>query len=285
MTATHRAITEVARNGDAARTEPAWEGAPSEIQNRGPAFHARTYLIDRIFRRLRPHLLLDIGCGRGYVTAVAARHARRVVATDVAPGAARATRELLSAHPNAGVVVADVLARGEAGAWGRGAAFDAILLSEVLEHLEDDRAALRTCRDLLAEGGCLVLTVPSDPSLWTRWDDLAGHRRRYTRRELVRKVDAAGFRVRQVINWGFPVTGWLAVRGARMRSRRVLEGSPGGEVPSAIARLLPVGSLFFKLAARIEPLFSSLDRGAGYVVVAERLPAGAQQEHVLDEAA
>lgn len=262
---------EAAAGSDA--TALAWEGAPGECQNQGPAFHARSYLIDWAMRAIRPKTLLDIGCGRGYVTAIAARHARRVVAVDMAHEAAAATRALLVDHPDASLIIADVFGGGLANCWaGR---FDAVLLSEVLEHLPDDVGALATCRELLSEGGSLVLTVPGDPSLWTRWDDLAGHQRRYTRSELMGKLETAGFHVRKLINWGFPLTGWLAARGARMRARRVDERHPDGEVPAGIRRLLPAASLVFRLAARIEPKLSFLDRGAGYLVIAEPADAPA----------
>lgn len=250
-----------------------WAGAPSEVQSSGPAFHARTYLIDRALRELQPRRLLDIGCGRGYVTAIAARHARQIIATDLAPDALEATNALLQDHPDARTFVANVLD----GDWGEGTGeagtpFDVVLLSEVLEHLDDDLAALAACQRLLSPGGCLLLTVPGNPALWTRWDDLAGHKRRYTRQELVSKLEGSGFRVRSLVNWGFPLTGWLAIRGARMRARRVEEQNPDGEVPSGLRRVLPLASIGFKIAARIEPWFSFLDRGVGYVVVAE--PAG-----------
>jgi SAM-dependent methyltransferase len=248
-----------------AETRLDWDGAPSECQASGPAFHARTYLIDRAFRRLRPQRLLDIGCGRGHVTAIAARHAASVTATDLSPQAVSATRDVLHTHPDAHVVCADALAGGPGF---EDASFDAVLLSEVLEHLDDDRAALAGCRRLLRTGGHLVLTVPGDPSLWTQWDDLAGHRRRYRRRELCEKLEGAGFRIDALTSWGFPVTGWLAIRAARMRSRRAASGRD--EVPGVLARVMPAASLVFKLLARIEPLCSGLDRGAGYVVVATR---------------
>lgn len=248
-----------------------WDGAPSEIQHAGPAFIARTYLIDKAFRRLRPQRLLDVGCGRGHVTAIAARHAKHVVATDLSEGAVRATQALLSDHGDARAYVADVL-RGE---WGlceneRAEKFDAVMLSEVLEHIDDDIKALLACRDLISEGGHLVLTVPGDPGLWTHWDDLAGHVRRYRRVELITKLESSGFQVESITNWGFPLNGWLSFRGARMRSHRVEERGRDEEVPSLMKSLLPAASVFFKLAARIEPLLSFLDRGAGYVVVAQR---------------
>jgi SAM-dependent methyltransferase len=226
--------------------------------------------------------MLDIGCGRGLVTAIAARHARRVVAADLAGGAAEATRRVLADHPFSTVVVADVFG-GTGAAWRkRGVAFDAILLSEVLEHLDEDVAPLLRCRELLSPGGHLVVTVPANPKLWTEWDDLAGHRRRYTRKSLVSVLTSAGFRVTQITSWGFPLTGWLAVRGARMRGRRVAEHHAGGEVPGLVERLMPAASIVFKAAAHIEPWLSFLDKGAGYVVVAERVDSA---EMRLDAAA
>lgn len=242
-----------------------WDGAPSEVQNRGPAFHARTYLIDRAMRRLRPAHLLDIGCGRGYVTEIAARHAAQVTATDLAPDAVAETARRLGWHTDASVRVENALTPE----WrARGERFDAILLSEVLEHLEDDRGTLGACAGLLSPAGRLVITVPANPRLWTKWDELAGHLRRYTKTELTSKLIDAGFRVESITNWGFPITGWLAIRGAKLRGTRVAERAAGGEVPSLLARVMPLASLPFRVLARVEPWFSGLDRGAGYVVVA-----------------
>jgi hypothetical protein len=96
---------------------------------------------------------------------------------------------------------------------------------------------------------------------------MAGHVRRYTKDELVSKVTDAGFDVRSCRSWGFPVSGWLAIRGARMRGRRVAEGSEA-EVPTTIAKVMPLAALAFRPLARIESLFSGFDRGAGYVLVA-----------------
>ena len=73
------------------------------------------------------------------------------------------------------------------------AAFDIVFSSNVLEHIADDRACLARLHDKLPAGGGLFLFVPAFQVLWTQLDVDVGHYRRYTRRELIDKVTAAGF--------------------------------------------------------------------------------------------
>lgn len=70
--------------------------------------------------------------------------------------------------------------------------FDVVLALDVIEHLDDDAAALRACHELVSSGGLLVVTVPAGPSLWGRQDVVSGHRRRYTRRTLAGAFARAG---------------------------------------------------------------------------------------------
>lgn len=65
----------------------------------------------------------------------------------------------------------------------------------VLEHIEDDRAALRRLRQAVEPGGALVVYVPAFQVLYTSMDRKVGHVRRYRRRQLVETVAGAGFRV------------------------------------------------------------------------------------------
>jgi SAM-dependent methyltransferase len=74
-------------------------------------------------------------------------------------------------------------------------AFDVIGAFDVIEHIEDDAGVLAQMHLALRPGGGILLTVPQHMWLWSAQDDVAHHVRRYTRAELVRKVEAAGFRV------------------------------------------------------------------------------------------
>jgi SAM-dependent methyltransferase len=74
-------------------------------------------------------------------------------------------------------------------------AFDTIVCVNVLEHIEDDAAAvLAMARILAGTGGRLFLLVPAHPLLYGTPDVLAGHFRRYRRRDLQRLLESAGFR-------------------------------------------------------------------------------------------
>jgi len=75
---------------------------------------------------------------------------------------------------------------------------DVVCLLDVVEHLDDEAAALAAARRALAPGGLLVVTVPAYRWLWSAHDVALGHRRRYTAGELRARVVAAGFRVERV---------------------------------------------------------------------------------------
>jgi len=64
---------------------------------------------------------------------------------------------------------------------------------DVIEHVEDDDQALREFHRVLRPGGIAVLTVPALQWLWSPHDEVLGHFRRYHRKPLHRKLQAAGF--------------------------------------------------------------------------------------------
>ncbi|HXI11546.1 MAG TPA: glycosyltransferase [Thermoanaerobaculia bacterium] len=75
--------------------------------------------------------------------------------------------------------------------------FDTVTCLNVLEHTEDDRAALRRINGLLQAGGRVIVYVPADPSLYGSLDRSMGHKRRYERGELLQKMQEAGFEIEE----------------------------------------------------------------------------------------
>ncbi len=68
-----------------------------------------------------------------------------------------------------------------------------IIAMDLLEHLDDDSKGIKECLRVLNKGGYLILTVPAFGFLWGIQDDVTGHMRRYSKKEIVNKLRAAGY--------------------------------------------------------------------------------------------
>jgi SAM-dependent methyltransferase len=79
--------------------------------------------------------------------------------------------------------------------------FDVIGLFDVLEHISDDKTAIRQIHRALKPEGGLMLTVPQHAWLWSRADDEARHLRRYGRHDLLNTLEDSGFRIIQVTSF------------------------------------------------------------------------------------
>ena len=119
--------------------------------------------------------------------------------------------------------------------------FDAVGAFDVLEHIDDDRAALAQIFGALVPGGGVIVTVPQHPWLWSAFDECSGHRRRYTRRELATKLAAAGFEIVSMTSFASFVLPLLVA--SRLR-RRTIDLAREFAVPAALNRaLVGVGNL------------------------------------------
>ena len=132
--------------------------------------------------------MLELGCGTGYVLEAvrAAFPGWRVVGSELYDQGLAVARARM---PGAELVQVDARAlpyREE---------FDVIGAFDVLEHIDEDETVLREMHAATRPGGGIVLLVPQHPRLWSAMDAVAHHVRRYTRRDLVAKVRAAGFDV------------------------------------------------------------------------------------------
>ncbi len=74
-----------------------------------------------------------------------------------------------------------------------GEEFDIIAAFDVIEHIENDVAAISNIYKMLCRGGSLIITVPQHKFLWSKLDEIVKHKRRYSRRELVTKLQKNGF--------------------------------------------------------------------------------------------
>jgi SAM-dependent methyltransferase len=147
--------------------------------------------------------LLDIGCGSGRHAFAAWKAGGRVVAVDAAPEGLPDVLNMTAAMLAAGeisVVDGGVLAGDACELPFADGSFDAILASEIFEHVPDDSRAMRECARVLRREGVLALSVPrAFPEVvnwilsWDYHNSPGGHVRIYRRRELLRRLSAAGF--------------------------------------------------------------------------------------------
>jgi len=140
-------------------------------------------------------------------------------------------------------------------------AFDAVLALDVLEHLDDDVAAMREMRRILRPDGVAVITVPAHPALWSPHDAVLHHRRRYRREELRTKLADAGLDIEQL---SFAFATVLPLACVVRPIRRLL-----GRIAS-----VPPSDDFIELPAFVERGLYNLCRWEVPIVRRGRLPIG-----------
>ena len=131
--------------------------------------------------------VLDAGCGSGRTLDELARYgsAHGVELNPLGLEAARRRGHDVEQAP------VEAIPHGDAS-------FDLVTCLDVIEHTDDDAAALRELRRVARPGARLVVSVPAHPCLWSYHDEVNGHRRRYTRRTLRAAAEAAGWSVERM---------------------------------------------------------------------------------------
>jgi SAM-dependent methyltransferase len=172
-----------------------WNAAYGEMQDRGPVHLHMRRMLGRLLGRLDYESVLDVGCGAGHNLPVvcAGRSLRRVTGVDISEEALGRARDRSPAEFQR----LDIEAGALPGTW------DLVFSSLVLEHVPDDRAALRHMRAMCGRH-LVVTTIAGDFERYRPWEEQMGHVRNYARGELEEKLGEAGFRVRETIYWGRP---------------------------------------------------------------------------------
>ncbi len=123
------------------------------------------WLLDLVERRRAPGRLLEVGCGHGLLLDEARRRGWEVRGLELSKRSAKHGRDRYDLDIREEPF--EALGNEEDGCW------DAVLMIDVLEHLDDPRAAIERIRKLLAPGGALCVVTPDPGSLTAK---LAGSR-------------------------------------------------------------------------------------------------------------
>ena len=254
---------------------PEWGWVPA------PRYLMRRDLIMDRLRRSKKSQLLEIGPGPAVLQYELARSGWSCTALEQSGAALEVARSL---HGEDGL--AEIFSEPQSNWLNR---FDWLLAMEVLEHIEDDTAALMQWREWLKPGGSILLSVPAHKKKWNHTDVWAGHYRRYERGDLNELLKKCGFSVDELVSYGFPLSNIVepirAAHHGKLLKKRATEGtSPTGmresTEQSGISRSLEtilypiyrnfVGVSLMKLAFWMQRRFLRTDLGTGYIVLARR---------------
>lgn len=142
--------------------------------------------------------VIDVGCGAGTLCFYIANNEIEVLGIDVSSKAINACQEssrILGLDQFAKFKVVNFPKESMDGK------FDLVILTEVIEHLRDDKLALEKIFSMLNKGGVAIITTPSLNAPLYRigyansFDKKVGHLRRYTVKSLTKKCETCGFEV------------------------------------------------------------------------------------------
>lgn len=87
--------------------------------------------------------------------------------------------------------------------------YETITSLNVLEHIEDDEMVIKDMNTLLKDNGRLILYLPNSMKVWTDLDNHVGHYRRYTKKDLLSKLERGGF---TILSWEYvDFIGWVVL--------------------------------------------------------------------------
>ncbi|HEX6308357.1 MAG TPA: class I SAM-dependent methyltransferase [Longimicrobiales bacterium] len=204
-------------------------------------FAARRSILRAVVESVVPadgsHIVVDIGCGVG-ANAIAFHPDYRCIGYDPSADAiafARAANPGVSFHTGGAADAADALRTA-----------DVALLTDVIEHVRDDRALLRAVIAPMRPGTHVLVTVPAGMELWSPHDVALGHYRRYDADTLA--VVLRELPVETVFMSCFNSRLYPIVRGVRWLTSR-LRRSAGGEGTDLTLPPAPVNELLRRVFA------------------------------------
>jgi 2-polyprenyl-3-methyl-5-hydroxy-6-metoxy-1,4-benzoquinol methylase len=155
--------------------------------------------IDRHVTKRASAKVLDIGCGSGLMLN-ALEDVGRTFGMDMSDDAIGFSREIFSGKVEKGFLPDQIPYEENF--------FDLVTALDVIEHVDRDIDSLKAIRSRLISDGKAVITVPAYMFLWSTFDEMNEHKRRYTLTELNTKLVQAGFIVEKITYFNtllFPV--------------------------------------------------------------------------------
>ncbi|RYY28201.1 MAG: class I SAM-dependent methyltransferase [Sphingomonadales bacterium] len=133
--------------------------------------------------------ILEIGCGTGHNLPMLAQFGEIDAIEIDETAAAKASERLGKKVGSSPLPELDGVQPGS---------YDLVAVLDVVEHVEDDVAALKAMALALKPGGQILITVPAHQWMWSAHDVVNHHKRRYSKKTLIAALDAAGLKHRKL---------------------------------------------------------------------------------------
>lgn len=233
---------------------------PTGALTMSPAMHQMTAYPRYLLSRVSPVLgkrVWEIGVGHGQYTAELRRQMREVLGTDIDRDCIEALGRRFANDHHVQTGWIDLRDRDSIYAHREFNA-DSVVCLNVLEHVQEDVAALRWMREACPPGAGLGLVVPAHRWLYGKMDEEAGHYRRYSRSMLADVLKQAGWTAEKIayINLTGAAGWWFH---SRLRRQAGLADA------SVNAQMLKADRWLPRFARVTDPLFGSV---AGLSVLA-----------------
>jgi 2-polyprenyl-3-methyl-5-hydroxy-6-metoxy-1,4-benzoquinol methylase len=235
----------------------------------GPAYLSRFLSVKRWLPKIGNGLqILEVGCGESNFACWAAKQGFSVTAIDLSEKSCLVQRERAK---KLGLSI-DVLCTDEVPKFH---SFDFLCALEIIEHVADDIRILRDFRKALVKNGTLILTVPAKMKKWSKFDEQAGHFRRYEKQELIDKLFETGFGQFKIVSYGFPVmsvTHWFEKtirKNEKISESEIVRSQKSGGSEFGFRKrkwLIRLAGLFFFPLISAQYFFYKTDLGEGYSV-------------------
>lgn len=112
--------------------------------------------------------------------------------------------------------------------------FDGIILFDVIEHIENDVEFIENALFHLKEGGSIMINVPAINGLFSSYDEVLGHKRRYSKSLLYKKLEILKLKEIDVSYWGFSLVPVLALRKLILFFKRNDIANDGFKAPNKV---------------------------------------------------
>jgi len=143
--------------------------------------------------------VLEIGAGIGNLTRQLVRGRECYFATDIDAEHLARLKTRQRHQTNLEAHFCDLTSPGDFARFSN--SVDTVICLNVLEHVEDDLTSLRNLYGALQPGGRAIVLVPHGQEIYGQLDVVLGHFRRYSHRQLRERLEQAGFKVEQILDF------------------------------------------------------------------------------------